>query len=158
METVIGVIGAGEVTEDEYVTALETGREIARRKFTLVCGGLGGVMEAACKGAKSEGGLTVGVLPGEFRKEANPYVDIPVVTGMGHGRNIIVVRSSDAIIAIGGSFGTLSEIAFALRLGIPVVGINTWDVSTDIKKAENPREAVEMAAGLVDARAARGMR
>jgi len=158
METVIGVIGAGDAADDEYVTALETGREIARSKFTLLCGGMGGVMEAACKGAKSEGGLTVGIIPGESRKEANPYVDIPIVTGMGHGRNIIVARSCDAIIAIGGSFGTLSEIAFALRLGVPVVGINTWDVSTDIKKAENPREAVEMAAGLVDARAARGMR
>jgi uncharacterized protein (TIGR00725 family) len=158
METVIGVIGAGEVTEDEYTAAFETGREIALRKFTLVCGGMGGVMEAACRGAKSEGGLTVGIIPGESGKEANPYVDIPIVTGMGHGRNIIVVRSSDAIIAIGGSFGTLSEIAFALRLGIPVVGIKTWDVSSDIKKADDPREAVEMAAGLADARAARGLR
>lgn len=158
METVIGVIGAGDAAGDEYATALETGREIARRKFTLLCGGMGGVMEAACRGAKSEGGLTVGIIPGELKHEANPYVDIPVVTGMGHGRNIIVVRSCDAIIAIGGSFGTLSEIAFALRLGVPVVGIKTWDVSSDIKQAENPREAVEMAAGLVDARAARGVR
>jgi len=158
METVIGVIGAGEATDDEYETARETGREIAQRKFTLVCGGMGGVMEAACRGAKSEGGLTIGIIPGDFRKEANPYVDIPIVTGMGHGRNIIVVRSSDVIIAIGGSFGTLSEIAFALRLGIPVIGIKTWDVSSDVRQAENPREAVEMAAGLVDARAARGLR
>ena len=158
MEKVIGVIGAGDAAGDEYDAALETGREIARRKFTLVCGGMGGVMEAACKGAKSEGGLTVGIIPTYSKNDANPYVDIPVVTGMGHGRNIIVVSSSHAIIAIGGSFGTLSEIAFALRLGIPVVGIKTWDVSSDIKQAENPREAVEMAAGLVDARAARGLR
>ena len=158
MNTVIGVIGAGDAAGDEYETAFETGREIARRKFTLVCGGMGGVMEAACRGAKSEGGLTLGIIPGELKNEANPYVDIPIVTGMGHGRNIIVVRSSDAVIAIGGSFGTLSEIAFALRLGIPVIGIRTWDVSSDIKQAENPREAVEMAAGLVDARAAGGLR
>lgn len=158
MEKVIGVIGAGDATGEVYEAAVEAGREIARRKFTLVCGGMGGVMEAACRGAKSEGGLTVGIIPGELKDEANPYVDIPVVTGMGHGRNIIVVRSSDAIIAIGGSFGTLSEIAFALRLGIPVIGINTWDVSSEIIQAENPREAVELAAGLVDARAARGVR
>lgn len=158
MEIVIGVIGAGEPTEDEYVAAFETGREIARRKCTLLCGGLGGIMEAACKGAKSEGGLTVGVLPGEFKHEANPYVDIPIVTDMGHGRNIIVVRSSDALIAIGGSFGTLSEIAFALRLEIPVIGIKTWDVSTDIRQADNPREAVEVAIGLAVSGTARGLR
>jgi hypothetical protein len=158
MEIIIGLIGAGETTEEEYITAFETGREIARRKCTLLCGGLGGVMEAACEGAKSEGGLTVGVLPGEFKNEANPYVDIPIVTGMGHGRNIIVVRSSDALIAIGGSFGTLSEIAFALRLEVPVIGIKTWDVSTDIRQADNPREAVEMAIGLAVSGSARGMR
>jgi hypothetical protein len=158
MEIIIGLIGAGETSEEEYVIAFEAGREIARRKCTLLCGGLGGVMEAACKGAKSEGGLTVGVLPGEFKNEANPYVDIPIVTDMGHGRNIIVVRSSDALIAIGGSFGTLSEIAFALRLEIPVVGIKTWDVSTDIRQADNPREAVEMAIGLAVSGSARGLR
>lgn len=158
MEILIGVIGAGETGEEEYITAFETGREIARRKCTLICGGLGGVMEAACKGAKSEGGLTVGIIPGELKNEANPYVDIPIVTGMGHGRNIIVVRSSDALIAIGGSFGTLSEIAFALTLEIPVIGINTWDVSTEIKQADNPREAVEMAVGLGVSGAPRGLR
>lgn len=158
MEKVIGVIGAGDATGEVYEAAVEAGREIALRKFTLVCGGMGGVMEAACRGAKSEGGLTVGIIPGELKDEANPYVDIPVVTGMGHGRNIIVVRSSDAVIAIGGSFGTLSEIAFALRLGIPVIGINTWDVSSEIIQADNPREAVELAAGLAGARAARGVR
>ncbi len=158
METVIGVIGAGEATEEEYLTALEVGREIARRKCTLLCGGLGGVMEASCKGAKSEGGLTVGIIPGDLKEDANPYVDIPIVTGMGHGRNIIVVRSSDAVIAIGGSFGTLSEIAFALRLEIPVIGIKTWDVSPEIKQAADPREAVEMAIGLAVPGAARGLR
>ncbi|OGE19917.1 MAG: TIGR00725 family protein [Candidatus Dadabacteria bacterium RIFCSPHIGHO2_12_FULL_53_21] len=158
MEIVIGVIGAGDAGEEEYVTAFEAGREIARRKCTLICGGMGGVMEAACKGAKSEGGLTVGIIPGELKNEANPYVDIPIVTGMGHGRNIIVVRSSDALIAIGGSFGTLSEIAFALRLEIPVIGIKTWDVSSDIRQADNPREAVEMAIGLIVTGAARGLR
>jgi uncharacterized protein (TIGR00725 family) len=158
MEIVIGVIGAGEAAQEERVTAFDVGSEIARRNCILICGGMGGVMEAACRGAKSEGGLTIGVIPGDSKKEANPYVDIPVVTGMGHGRNIIVVRSSDALIAIGGSFGTLSEIAFALRLEIPVIGIKTWDVSSEIKQAENPEEAVEMAIGLAGHRSPGSLR
>jgi uncharacterized protein (TIGR00725 family) len=158
MEIIIGVIGGGDAGEEECAAAFEVGRKIALGKCALVCGGMGGVMEAACKGAKSEGGLTVGVIPGDFKKEANPYVDIPVVTGMGHGRNIIVVRSSDAVIAIGGSFGTLSEIAFALRLKIPLVGIKTWDVSPEIKQAEDPGEAVDMAIRLAGHRYPRGMR
>lgn len=149
MRTAIGVIGTGEASEEEVNAAFEVGREIARRNCILVCGGMTGVMEAACRGAKSGEGLTVGIIPGETKAEANPYVDIPVVTGIGHARNIIVVRSSDAIIAIGGSYGTLSELAFALRLKIPIIGINTWDVSSEIKKAENPKEAVGMAIGLI---------
>lgn len=148
MNTIIGVIGTSEASTEEYQTAEEVGREIARRKGILVCGGLGGVMEASCRGAKSEGGLTIGIIPGSTKKEANPYVDIPIVTGISEARNIIVVRSSNAIIAIGGSFGTLSEIAFALKLEIPVVGINTWEVSTNIKKATTPKEAVDLAFSL----------
>jgi uncharacterized protein (TIGR00725 family) len=148
MTTIIGVIGTSEASTEEYQTAEEVGREIARRKGILVCGGLGGVMEASCRGAKSEGGLTIGIIPGSSKKEANPYVDIPIVTGISEARNIIVVRSSNAIIAIGGSFGTLSEIAFALKLEIPVVGINTWEVSTNIKKATTPKEAVDLAFSL----------
>jgi len=148
MNTIIGVIGTSEASTEEYQTAEEVGREIARRKGILVCGGLGGVMEASCRGAKSEGGLTIGIIPGSSKKEANPYVDIPIVTGISEARNIIVVRSSNAIIAIGGSFGTLSEIAFALKLEIPVVGINTWEVSTNIKKATTPKEAVDLAFSL----------
>jgi hypothetical protein len=148
MSTIIGVIGTSEASTEEYQTAEEVGREIARRKGILVCGGLGGVMEASCRGAKSEGGLTIGIIPGSSKKEANPYVDIPIVTGISEARNIIIVRSSNAIIAIGGSFGTLSEIAFALKLEIPVVGINTWEVSTNIKKATTPKEAVDLAFSL----------
>ncbi len=148
MSTIIGVIGTSEASNEEYKTAEEVGREIARRKGILVCGGLGGVMEASCRGAKSEGGLTIGIIPGSSKKEANPYVDIPIVTGISEARNIIVVRSSNAIIAIGGSFGTLSEIAFALKLEIPVIGINTWEVSTNIKKATTPKEAVDLAFSL----------
>ncbi|MGH7802698.1 MAG: TIGR00725 family protein [Thermodesulfobacteriota bacterium] len=148
MSTLIGVIGTSEASNEEYKTAKEVGREIARRKGILVSGGLGGVMEASCRGAKSEGGLTIGIIPGSSKKEANPYVDIPIVTGIAEARNIIVVRSSNAIIAIGGSFGTLSEIAFALKLEIPVIGINTWEVSTNIKKATTPKEAVDLAFSL----------
>ena len=148
MSIIIGVIGTSEASSEEYQTAEEVGREIARRKGTLVCGGLGGVMEASCRGAKSEGGLTIGIIPGSSKKEANPYVDIPIVTGISEARNIIVVRSSNAIIAIGGSFGTLSEIAFALKLEIPVIGIKTWEVSTNIKQATTPKEAVDLAFSL----------
>lgn len=149
MNISIGVIGANQACSKDYETAVEIGREIAKREGVLVCGGLGGVMEAACRGAKSGGGLTIGIIPGFSKSDANPYVDVPVVTGMSHARNIIVVRSSDAIIAIGGSYGTLSEIAFALKLEIPVIGINTWEVSPEVKKVTTPKEAVDLAFALV---------
>ena len=106
-------------------------------------------MEAACRGAQAESGLTIGILPGDSRVEANDYVDIPIVTGMGIGRNIMVVRSSQSIIAIDGSYGTLSEISYALQLGIPVIGINTWDISENIHRAESAKEAVQMAFELM---------
>lgn len=144
-ETIIGVIGAADASEKECKLAEVVGEEIAKLGHTVLCGAMGGVMEAACKGAKSLNGKTIGILPGSSKTQCNPYVDYPIVTAMGHGRNIIVARSSDAIIAIGGSYGTLSEIAFALRLKIPIIGINTWDVSPDIKKAESPEMAVRLA-------------
>ncbi|HWP92616.1 MAG TPA: TIGR00725 family protein [Thermodesulfobacteriota bacterium] len=152
MYTIIGVIGANQASDKDYKTAEEVGREVAKRKGVVICGGLGGIMEAVCHGAKSEGGLTIGIIPGFSKSEANPYVDIPVVTGMSHARNIIVVRSSDAIIAIGGSYGTLSEIAFALKLEIPIIGIDTWEVSPEIKKVTTPKEAVDMAFALARSR------
>jgi uncharacterized protein (TIGR00725 family) len=105
---------------------------------------MGGVMEAACKGAKEGNGLTVGILPGN-RENANPYVDIPITTGMGEARNVIVARSCDAIIAIAGKYGTLSELAFALRFDVPIVGIATWNIDIPILKAKNPKQAVDMA-------------
>lgn len=147
----IGVIGGNTTDREIDKVAYEVGRQIAMKGGVLVCGGLGGVMEAACKGAREAGGITVGILPGKSREEANPYVLIPIVTGFSHGRNIIVVRSSQAIIAIEGSYGTLSEIAFALRLNIPVIGLNTW---TPIRKgheippiipAKDPQDAVSKA-------------
>jgi len=111
-------------------------------------------MEAACRGAKSEGGLTIGILPGSSRHEANPYVDTPVVTGLGGARNVIVVRTSQAVIAVGGEYGTLSEIAYALKLGIPVVGLSTWQLAREgrplsaIVEAATPVEAVDKALAL----------
>lgn len=150
----IGVLGPHECSCEEYALGVEVGAEIARRGAILVCGGLGGMMEAAAKGAKSQGGLTVGILPGEKGSEANPYIDVPLPTGLGPVRNTLVVRTCDAVIAIRGSYGTLSEIAFALRLGIPVVGLKTWGVSQDgkmdpgIHVVDTPADAVAKAIEL----------
>lgn len=138
----IGIIGAGRADETLMKIAETCGALIAKRGAVLLCGGLGGVMEAAAKGASSAGGITIGILPGDSRESANPYIDIPIITGFGEGRNIIIVRSADGFIAIGGEYGTLSEIAFALKAGKPVIGINTWDIKGVIK-AGSPEEAVE---------------
>ena len=154
-QKLIAVIGGGECSPREIETAEEVGREIARNGAILICGGLGGVMEAACKGASSEGGVTIGILPGNSRLSANPYVQIPIVTNMGEARNVIVVKSARAVIAIDGSYGTLTEIAHALCNGIPVIGLNTWALSrrgqTDnaIIPVESPAEAVSTAIGLI---------
>lgn len=153
----IGVIGDGSCSEKVASLAYEVGRHIALAGAKLVCGGLGGVMEAAAKGAKSAGGLTIGILPGESRYNANPYIDIPVVTGIGEARNMIVVKSSDAVIAVEGMFGTLSEIAFALKSGIPVIGLNTWELRKEelsespIITASSPANAVQKALDCIDA-------
>jgi len=118
------------------------GRELGSRGVVLVCGGLGGVMEAACRGAKEAGGTTVGILPGTDRSDANEFVDVPIATGLGEGRNAILVRSAEALIAIGGGYGTLSEIALALRRGNRVVGLGTWDIE-GVEPAGSPEAAVE---------------
>ena len=150
----IAVIGGGQCSKEEARLAEVVGRELARQGAVLVCGGLGGVMEAACKGASSEGGITIGILPGDNRHQANPHVQIPIVTGIGYARNIAVVKSAQAVIAVGGSYGTLSEISHALQSGIPVIGLNTWSLSKNgqqddsIIPAENPTEAVEKALNL----------
>ncbi|MEA3459665.1 MAG: TIGR00725 family protein [Chloroflexota bacterium] len=155
---IIAVIGAGRCSKEIADIAKAVGRELARRGVTLVCGGLGGVMEAACHGAKAEGGTTVGILPGTNPHDANPYVDIPIVTGMGGARNVIVVRTGQAVIAVEGGYGTLSEIAHALRMGKPVVGLKTWQLAKagrevkDIVVASTPREAVEKAIALAGGR------
>jgi uncharacterized protein (TIGR00725 family) len=145
---VIAVIGAGRADKAILKIAEEVGRLIARKGAILICGGLGGVMEAASKGAKSEGGITIGILPQNHVKEANPSIDIPVATGFGQGRNVIIARTADAIIAVGGEYGTLSEIAFGLKMGKPVIGIGTWDIK-GIIKANNAEDAVNKAFELL---------
>jgi uncharacterized protein (TIGR00725 family) len=127
----VAVIGSGNATDEQITLAEQVGREVARAGAVLVCGGLGGVMEAACRGAKASGGTTVGILPGSDRKAANRHVDIAVATGLGEARNAIVIASANAVVAVGGEFGTLSEIAFALRAGKPVVGLATWELHRD---------------------------
>jgi hypothetical protein len=150
----IAVIGGGQCSKEEAKLAEEVGRQLARRGAVLVCGGLGGIMGAACKGASLEGGTTIGILPGERSQAANPYVQIPIVTGLGEARNVIVVKSAQAVIAIGGSYGTLSEISHALKNGIPVIGLNTWSLSRNGRKdksiipAQSPAEAVDKALDL----------
>lgn len=148
MERIIGVIGAANASEEEKRTSEEVGVLIAKGDCFLLCGAMGGVMEAACRGAKSAGGTTIGILPGSEASSANRFIDIPIVTGMGEARNVIVAKSSHCVIAIGGSFGTLSEISFALKSGIPVIGLDTWDVSEEIIKCETPEEAVRTAFDL----------
>jgi len=150
----IAVIGGEKPSPPEAQLAEEVGRELAKKEAIVVCGGLGGVMEAACRGASSEGGVTIGILPGDSRQAANPYAQIPIVTGMGYARNAIVVKSTQVVIAIGGSYGTLSEIAYALQFGIPVIGLNTWSFSRNgqqdnsIILVQNPTEAVNKALNL----------
>ncbi len=141
MKKIIAVVGGRKTEKALHLEAEAIGRLIARKGATLVCGGLGGVMEAASKGAKSEGGITVGILPRNDSKEGNQYIDIPVATGLGIGRNVIIARTADALVAVGGEYGTLSEIAFALQMGKPVVGIRTWDIKGVIS-VENAVEAV----------------
>jgi uncharacterized protein (TIGR00725 family) len=141
----IGVIGAGQCSHETALVAEAVGKEIARRGAILVCGGLGGVMEAAARGAQRAGGMTIGILPGFSFEDANPFITIPIVTGLSHARNVLVVRSSHALIALEGGYGTLSEVAIALTLGIPVVGLGSWEVSREIIMVETPEVAVEKA-------------
>ena len=160
---IISVIGSSNPPNRELLDLGEgVGVELARRGATVVCGGLSGVMEAVCRGAKSEGGSTIGILPGRVPTDANQYVDIPIVTTMGYSRNVIVVHTGAAAIAIGGAFGTLCEIAYALDAGIPVIGLNTWPfthtgegtpIHDRIIRAENPVDAVEKAISAAESRA-----
>ena len=147
----VSVIGAGAATPREARLAEEVGRLLAQRGAVLVCGGLGGVMEAACRGAQSAGGLTVGILPDYDRSAVNPWTDVAIATGLAEARNVIVVASGDGVIAVGGSLGTLSEIAFALKLRRPVVALESWRLEAErlpdhsrLLRAETPAQAVEL--------------
>ncbi|HJR45630.1 MAG TPA: TIGR00725 family protein [Actinomycetota bacterium] len=147
----IAVCGGGAFEEKASEAAREVGKGLALQGAVVLCGGLGGVMEAVCEGARSEGGLTIGFLPGNERAAANEFVDIALPTGLGEMRNMLLVRASDAVVAVSGEFGTLSEIAYALRIGVPVIGLNTWSLSKDgepreaIVAASSPEEAVRLA-------------
>jgi uncharacterized protein (TIGR00725 family) len=158
---IISVIGSSRAKPEHLALAESVGRELARRDVMVACGGLNGVMEAVCKGAKSAGGTTIGILPGRTSRDANRYVDIPIVTTMGYSRNVIVVNTGDAVIAIGGAFGTLSEIAHALGDGIPVVALQTWPltvkgdgdpIENGMIQASGPEDAVEKALAAALAR------
>jgi uncharacterized protein (TIGR00725 family) len=151
----IAVVGESHASAEIAKLAEQVGAEIARAGAILVCGGLKGVMEFACKGAKSAGGTTIGILPGSKREDANPYIDYPIITGIGYARNKLVVKTGHVVIAIGGSYGTLSEIAFALGYEIPVVGLKTWAfvhhsnvVDSKVHYVNSPKEAVELAIKL----------
>lgn len=138
----IGVVGGHSCNEKTAQLAQKIGAEIAKLGAILICGGLGGIMEQVAKGAKENGGLTVGILPNEDKNDANPFIDVPIATGLGYARNTLVATASDIIIALTGKYGTLSEIAFALNEGKTVLGIGTWDIK-GIIKVETPEEAIQ---------------
>jgi uncharacterized protein (TIGR00725 family) len=148
----IAVVGpARHVAAAELAAAEEAGAAIADAGATLVCGGLGGVMEAACRGARSRGGLTVGLLPGTDREDANGWVVLALPTGLGEARNALVVRAADAVVAIGGGWGTLSEIALALRAGIPVLGVGTWEPARGGEPVAGVRAVDDAATAVAEA-------
>ena len=152
---IIAVIGTRQPSPEESKLAEDVGRELAKNGAIIICGGLGGVMEDACRGAYKEGGLTIGVIPGDDRKSANSYVQIPIVTGIGYARNVIIVKSAQAIIAVGGGYGTLTEIGYALDSKKPVIGLSTWKFSRNnqmdksIIRAHSAKAAVSKALKLV---------
>ncbi len=155
----VGVMGPSACSARVWNLARDVGFCIARRGGILICGGGGGVMEAAARGAREGGGITVGILPGNSADQANPYIDIPIVTGLGDARNTINVLTSQVIVAIHGAFGTLSEIALALKCGTPVVGLETWTLSPPpgetapkIAVAGSPDEAIDRAINLISTR------
>jgi uncharacterized protein (TIGR00725 family) len=144
----VAVVGPSDAARAELMCAQEVGRLLATRGAVVVCGGLGGVMEAVAEGAQGTGGTVLGILPGADRSAANRYVSVVLTTDMGEMRNVLVVRAADVVIAVGGAYGTLSEIAYALRTGVPVVGIGTWELD-DVVDAVDPATAVELALALV---------
>jgi uncharacterized protein (TIGR00725 family) len=145
----VAVVGAGDADAAQERDAEVVGGELAAAGAIVVCGGLGGVMAAACRGAREAGGVTVGLLPGSDRTAGNPWLTVAVATGMGELRNGLVARACDGMIAVGGGFGTLSEIALALKLGRPVVGVGTWDIAATVARIDDPRAAARRVLELV---------
>ena len=145
----VSVVGSGTATGDLYEKAREVGRLVAARGGTVVCGGRSGVMEAAARGATEAGGVAIGILPDEDRGQANEHLSYSIATGTGHARNLAVVCSGDAVISVGGEYGTLSEMGLALKVGRPVVALESWDLGTHVAVASSPEEAVEAAFGLL---------
>lgn len=147
MRPIVAVVGGSICSGEEGAWAAEVGRRLAEAGAVLVCGGLGGVMEAASRGAKAvPSSLTIGILPGSEPRDANPYIDVPLATGMGEMRNAVIVRAAQAVIAIGGGWGTLSEIALAQRIGTPVVGLHdAFAAAVEIPRVETPERAVAWA-------------
>jgi uncharacterized protein (TIGR00725 family) len=155
MATQIAVVGTSEATAEAATTAEAIGASLASAGATVICGGLGGVMAAACRGAKSVGGTTVGILPGPDGRAANPWVDVVIATGLGEARNALVVSSAAVVIAVDGEYGTLSEIALALRARIPVIGVGTWSFTrpdgerdSGVVVVDDPHEAAALAIRL----------
>ena len=146
MRPQISVVGAGAPSAEAERQAEAVGAAIAAAGATLVCGGLGGVMEAASRGARERGGVTIGILPGRSRADANPYIDFSIATGLGDFRNYLVVAAGDAVVALPGRYGTLSEIAMALTIGKTVVGLGSWEID-GVREAEDPEQAVRIALG-----------
>ena len=148
MTPIIAVVGGSTCSPEQADLAEAVGRLLAERGAVLVCGGLGGVMEAAARGARSAGGLTIGILPGDDARAVNPFIDVPLATGMGEMRNALIVRVAHALIAIGGGWGTLSEIALAQRIGTPVVGLHdAFATGVEIPRVTTPEEALTWALG-----------
>jgi uncharacterized protein (TIGR00725 family) len=145
----VSVVGSGIAPGDLYEKACEVGRLVAERGGTVVCGGRSGVMEAVARGATGAGGTAIGILPDEDRKSANEYLSHSIATGTGHARNLTVVCSGDVVIAIGGEYGTLSEMGLALKVGRPVVALESWDLGEHVSVAVTPEEAVETAFTLI---------
>jgi hypothetical protein len=146
----IAVIGGGDAGPETAALAREVGREVAVRGAVLLCGGLGGVMAAAAQGAQDAGGVSLGILPDGDRRRANPYLTYTIATNVGHARNVLIAHSADALIAVDGSYGTISEAAIALKLGKPVIALAvTWDLA-GVKRAASPAEAVALAMGAME--------
>jgi uncharacterized protein (TIGR00725 family) len=155
----VGVIGASRADDELCAVAEEVGEEIASKGAAVVCGGLTGVMEAVCRGARRRGGVTIGIIPSDRKEDANPHVQIPIVTGIGVARNAIITRTADVVIAVGGQFGTLSEMGYALNMGKTVVSLGSWRLEKasnhpipNLIHAEGPTEAVDMALKAIEAK------